>query len=162
MHTRYFLIFWVSSIQIGCSMHEVYAECMNYNYRITENIHHHTKWFTTCDAAHQKGDFEVKSIWAFYLMHKSLFLSFKMTPHLSKLDQSIHILQLKKDQKFLLFSSLFSECFHLYVRKSTAANPLFTCTLECAKYNGISKFNIMYLYFLVWLCIVLILNNLEK
>ena len=28
-HMRYFHVFWVSSIQIGCSMHVVYVECMN-------------------------------------------------------------------------------------------------------------------------------------
>ena len=49
-----------------------------------------------------------------------LFLSFKMTSCLSKLIKSIQILQLKKDQKFLLFSLSFSECFHLYSRKPTS------------------------------------------
>ena len=29
MHERYFCVSWVSSIQIGCSMRVVYAECMN-------------------------------------------------------------------------------------------------------------------------------------
>ena len=29
MHARYFRIFWVSWIQISCSMHVVYTECMN-------------------------------------------------------------------------------------------------------------------------------------
>ena len=28
MHARYFRVFWVSSIQIGCSMRVVYAECI--------------------------------------------------------------------------------------------------------------------------------------
>ena len=39
------------------------------------------------------------------------------------------ILQLKKDQKFWLFSLVFSECFHLYLRKPTAAKalPSFWC-----------------------------------
>ena len=29
MHARFFRLIWVSSIQIGCSMHVLYAECMN-------------------------------------------------------------------------------------------------------------------------------------
>ena len=29
MHARYFRIFWVSWIKIGCSMRVVYAECVN-------------------------------------------------------------------------------------------------------------------------------------
>ena len=29
MHAHYFCVFWVSSIQIGCSMRIVYAECKN-------------------------------------------------------------------------------------------------------------------------------------
>ena len=32
MHACYFCVFWVSSIQIGCSMRVVYAECMNSGY----------------------------------------------------------------------------------------------------------------------------------
>ena len=54
----------------------------------------------------------------------TLFLSFKMTS-IIKIDQGIQILQMKKSQKFLSFSLLFSECFHLYLRKPTAAkSPL--------------------------------------
>ena len=48
-------------------------------------------------------------------------LSFKMTHRLSKLIKAFQILQLKKDQKFLLFSLLFSECFYLYLRMSTGS-----------------------------------------
>ena len=35
-----------------------------------------------------------------------------------KIDQGIQILQLKNDQKFLLISLLFSECLHLYPKKT--------------------------------------------
>ena len=33
-----------------------------------------------------------------------------------KIDEGIQILQLKTDQKFLLFSLSFSECFHVYLK----------------------------------------------
>ena len=48
--------------------------------------------------------------------------------HLTKLDQGIQILQLQNDQKFLFYSSLFSEYFHLYLRKSAAESPPFQYT----------------------------------
>ena len=37
MHTCYFRVFWVSSIQIGCSMRVVYLECMNINCHLCVN-----------------------------------------------------------------------------------------------------------------------------
>ena len=46
-----------------------------------------------------------------------------MTPHLSKFDQGIQILQLKKGQKFLLFCLLFSKCFHLYLSPQPQSPP---------------------------------------
>ena len=57
---------------------------------------------TKCDSVHQKGDNfsgEINFIF-FYLVYKSFFLSFKMTPHLAKLHWNFTI---DKDQKFSLF-----------------------------------------------------------
>ena len=34
MHTRYFCAFWISCIQIGCSMCAVFAECLNALYTV--------------------------------------------------------------------------------------------------------------------------------
>ena len=54
-----------------------------------------------------------------------LFLSFEITPHTSfiKIDQGIPILQLKKDQKLVLLSLLFSECFHLLIITYESPQP---------------------------------------
>ena len=67
--------------------------------------------------------------WVFHLI---FFSAVKW--HLIKIDQGILILQLKKDQKTVLFL-LFSECFHLYVylRKPTATRypfPMCCITFE--------------------------------
>ena len=68
--------------------------------------------------------------------------------HLSKLIQGFRILQLN-DQNVLLFSLLFSEGFHLYLRKPTAAkspvlHPIWAGKKWISKNVG-EKFGILYL-----------------
>ena len=95
----------------------------------------HRHCWLTYGAAHQKGwgrefagevNFEGFFLSFFLFWHIRAFCS-AFKGHLIKIDQGIQILQLKKDQNSLLFSLLFFECFHLYLRKSTAASPPFPC-----------------------------------
>ena len=70
-----------------------------------------------CSTSKGVGALQVKSILSF------LFDVLELPLHILdiKVDQGIQILQLKKDQKFLLFSLLFSKCFYQYLRKPAAA-----------------------------------------
>ena len=55
------------------------------------------------------------------------------------LSCNICILQLKKNQKFLLFPLLFSECFHLYLRKPTVTrSPYITYETTRAYERGVN------------------------
>ena len=84
-----------------------------------------------CDVAHQNRDFagEVNfefSIWCITVLFdiKALSQLYNDTSFI-RIEQGIQILQLKRDQNFLLFSLLFSECSHLYLRKDLSAK--YTC-----------------------------------
>ena len=66
---------------------------------------------------------QVKSSFSFDVLE--LFLILKMTPYLSKLFKAFTFYNWKKDQKFCLFSLLFSECLHLYLSSRKLQSPPF-------------------------------------
>ena len=57
----------------------------------------------------------------FLIWCKELFLSLKITSHLSKLIKAFKFYNWKRIESSYCFLYYFSECFHLYLRKPTAA-----------------------------------------
>ena len=83
----------------------------------------------------KRGDFAVEINFVFCIWCIRAFFSV-LEWHLIKIDVGIQILQLKKDGTFLLFLLLFSECFHLYLRKPmTAKSLLWMCCITYIMQN---------------------------
>ena len=73
-------------------------------------------WIAKCSRS--KGGLQGTQFRVFYLMYKVFFLALNDTSFIT-IDQGIHILQLKRNRKFLLFSLFFlNVCVYIYIYKS--------------------------------------------
>ena len=89
----------------------------------------------------KRGTFTGKVIFVICIWCITAFTQLPNDTSFIKIDQGIHILQLKKDRNVLLFSLSFSECFHLYLKK--AHSHEITC-LQCAPSQIRLKFTNIY------------------